>query len=260
MTYSPQTWNDGEAGGTPVSAARLTHMETGISNALASEDNLSDLDDDATARTNLGLGDSAVKNTGTTAGTVAAGDHVHAGSAITSGTVATARLDTGTGGTQVALGNHNHSGTYANASHTHAGSDVNSGTVPIAQIPTGTSGTTVSLGNHSHAGSWVAGTLGTNISAGTAIAPGSRLEGDRVFLRGTLSWTSATISANATIMTVTVAHRPATTKRFSTRSSPSSNVSTSMELESDGTLSCVSSLGTTTSGEIGLDGFSYDLS
>lgn len=40
--------------------------------------------DDANAsaqRTTLGLGDSATKNTGTSAGTVAAGDHTHAGSA-----------------------------------------------------------------------------------------------------------------------------------------------------------------------------------
>lgn len=34
--------------------------------------------DVATMRTNMGLGDSAVKNTGTAAGTVAAGDHTHA--------------------------------------------------------------------------------------------------------------------------------------------------------------------------------------
>lgn len=34
--------------------------------------------------------------------------HTHAGGDIVSGTVATARLDTGTGGTQVALGNHTH--------------------------------------------------------------------------------------------------------------------------------------------------------
>lgn len=33
MAYTPQTWNDGAAGGTPLSAARLTHMEDGIDDA-----------------------------------------------------------------------------------------------------------------------------------------------------------------------------------------------------------------------------------
>lgn len=55
--------------------------------------------DDASStaqRTTLGLGNSATLNTGTAAGTVATGDHAHAGSAITSGTVAAARLGSGT--------------------------------------------------------------------------------------------------------------------------------------------------------------------
>jgi hypothetical protein len=33
VAYSPQTWTDGSAGGTPISAARLTVMETGIEDA-----------------------------------------------------------------------------------------------------------------------------------------------------------------------------------------------------------------------------------
>ncbi len=41
--------------------------------------NLSDLADAGEARDNLGLGDAAVRNVGTSAGTVAAGDHLHPG-------------------------------------------------------------------------------------------------------------------------------------------------------------------------------------
>lgn len=57
---------------------RLTTDETNIANlqsqALLKSGNLSGLANLTTSRANLGLGDSATKNTGTTAGTVAAGD------------------------------------------------------------------------------------------------------------------------------------------------------------------------------------------
>lgn len=32
MAYTPQEWKDGEAGGTPLSADRLNHIENGIAN------------------------------------------------------------------------------------------------------------------------------------------------------------------------------------------------------------------------------------
>lgn len=76
--------------------------------------------------------------------------HVHAGTDITSSTVAFARLPSGTSSSQVAIGNHNHSGVYADSTHVHAGADISSGTVAFARLPTGSSSITVAIGNHDH--------------------------------------------------------------------------------------------------------------
>lgn len=69
-------------------------------------------------------------NTGTTAGTVAAGDHTHSG--------------------------------YAASSHQHAAGDITGGTIAIARIPTGTSSTQVSRGDHTHSGYLTSTTIQTS--------------------------------------------------------------------------------------------------
>ena len=70
---------------------------------------------------------------------VAAASHTHSGADITSGTVAFARLPTGTTSSTVAIGN-----------HTHSGADITSGTVGFSYLPTGTTSSTVAIGNHTH--------------------------------------------------------------------------------------------------------------
>ncbi|KAK2701927.1 hypothetical protein QYM36_019428 [Artemia franciscana] len=95
--------------------------------------------------------------------TFAPSAHTHAGGDITSGTVAFGRLPTGTGSTQVAIGNHTHDSRYytesevdsllsgkANSSHNHSASQITSGTLSFSRLPTGTGSSEVAVGNHIH--------------------------------------------------------------------------------------------------------------
>lgn len=71
------TWSAVTIGsGLDFTGGTLTWDDPG---ALVASANLSDVGNVSLARDNLGLGSAATKNTGTTAGTVAAGDHAHSG-------------------------------------------------------------------------------------------------------------------------------------------------------------------------------------
>lgn len=62
MAYEPQEWADGAEGGTPITAARLNHIEQGVGQAAATADG------------------------------AAAADHSHAAADTTSGTFTVARI------------------------------------------------------------------------------------------------------------------------------------------------------------------------
>lgn len=118
--------------------------------------------------------------------------HTHPASDVVSGTLAIARIPTGTTSSTVSLGDHTHSAaapaahasTHASAgsdpvspasigaaltSHSHAAADVTSGTFAIARIPTGTTSSTVAIGNDARLGVKpyppVAITIASNLAA-----------------------------------------------------------------------------------------------
>ena len=95
-TVSSHASTHGSAGSDPVTVAQsqVTNLTTDLAAKAAKASNLSDLTSASTARTNLGLGDSAIKNVGTTAGTVAAGDDSRLSDTRTptDGSVSTAKI------------------------------------------------------------------------------------------------------------------------------------------------------------------------
>ncbi|AER47669.1 head fiber protein [Mycobacterium phage Dori] len=100
MPYTKQTWADGQAGNTPITAARLNHIEDGVAAATTAAEaadtvtaaNITDstavgrnvltATDQAAARTAIGAGTSSLA-IGTTASTAAAGNHSHTATQVT---------------------------------------------------------------------------------------------------------------------------------------------------------------------------------
>lgn len=71
-------------------------------------------------------------------------------SALTSGTLAFARLPVGTSSSTVTVGNDARlSDARTPTAHAHAGTDITSGTVPFARLPVGSTSTTITVGNDS---------------------------------------------------------------------------------------------------------------
>jgi hypothetical protein len=126
---------------------------------------------------------------------------------------------------------------------------------------------TLPAGGTQTAGEWVEpDSFGTSISdAGDPYPPvATRLEpGGRVYLRGRIAWTSATISGGSTLLTVAEDHRPATPKSWSIRTGPNSNVSTILHLSTAGALTNEATFGSGggsgTTAYLPLDGISWDL-
>src|SRR5690606_27872174 len=148
MAYTPKTWADGEAGGTPITAAELNRMETGIDDAHDAIDGLPEPLELGTSGTTAAAGNHT--HTAASIGAAAA-SHTHTLAQVTDAGDA-AGMDVGTASGTVAAGNHTHTAAAvgaASASRTHTLRQLTDAGAAAA-LDLGTAAGTVTEGNHTH--------------------------------------------------------------------------------------------------------------
>lgn len=140
MPYSPQTWTDAPSTATPISAARLTVMETGIEDAdtriTAVESGKQAADSDLTAIAALTPTDDDVmqRKAGAWANRTLAQLRTDIGQDTAAGTASLRTL--GTAATAACAGNDTRlSDARTPTAHAHSGADVTSGTIAAARLP-----------------------------------------------------------------------------------------------------------------------------
>jgi hypothetical protein len=102
----------------------------------------------------------------------------------------------------------------------------------------------------------------TNLSGqvvpNTSVFPSSRRQFGLIVLRGQLAWTAQTIAAATVLAVLPEAHWLKSPKVLDVRTGPTSNVSTQLVIATNGQITNISGLGTTTTAILSFDGKFFD--